>query len=68
MFDSKDKQIELYSDESLTNSIGMARITCQNQKCDIDIEHLLDKAKTINYTFKLDKEKNEYYFASSIIN
>lgn len=63
---NKSKTVAVYSDESLKNQIGTAQIT-NIDDYNIDIEPFLDKAKTINYTFKLDKTANKYYFVSSII-
>ncbi len=66
MFPEKTNTIGIYSDELLKSQIGFVQIA-DPKNYDIDIEPFLDKAKTINYTFKLDKTTNKYYFVSSII-
>ncbi len=66
LYPGKTNTVGVYADKSLKNQIGFVQIANSNNY-DIDIEPFLDKAKTINYTFKLDKTTNKYYFVSSII-
>lgn len=63
-----DMYFNIYSDPSNNYNIDgkhfkISNIT--NEK--IDINDYIDKASTITYTFKLDKETDKYYFVSSAI-